>query len=100
VTSQYGRYPHTGDGVELRRIFHKLRSSAIENFNEQFKGISDGHGQVPTKGLLNTSAFAGRHLALSVGAPVSLSTRPTLASRTQGFLEGRLTSYDHASANR
>ncbi len=57
-TSQYGRYPHTDAGVEVRRIFHKLRSLAIENFNEQFKGMFDGHGQVPTKGLTNTQRFA------------------------------------------
>jgi hypothetical protein len=58
VTTQYGRYPHTDDGVEVRRTFHKLRSVAIENFNEHFKGIFDGHGQVPTKGLLATQRFA------------------------------------------
>jgi hypothetical protein len=58
VTSQYGRYPHTDPGVEVRRVFHKLRSLAIENFNEHFKGIFDGHGQVPTKGLINTRRFA------------------------------------------
>jgi hypothetical protein len=58
VTPQYGPYPHADDGVEVRRIFHKLRSSAIENFNEQFKGIFDGHGQVPTKGLCSTQRFA------------------------------------------
>ncbi len=58
VTTQVGRYPHTDDGVEVRRIFHKLRSTAIENFNEQFKGIFDGHQQVPTKGLTNTRRFA------------------------------------------
>jgi hypothetical protein len=58
VATQYGPYPHTGDGVEVRRVFHKLHSTAIENFNEQFKGIFDGHGQVPTKGLRNTQRFA------------------------------------------
>jgi hypothetical protein len=58
VTPQYGPYPHTDDGVEVRRFFHELRSRAIENFNEQFKGIFDGHGQVPTKGLRNTQRFA------------------------------------------
>jgi hypothetical protein len=58
VASRYGRYPHTDPGVEVRRIFHKLRSLAIENFNEHFKGIFDGHGQVPTKGLVNTRRFA------------------------------------------
>jgi hypothetical protein len=58
VTTQYGPYPHTDDGKEVRRIFHKLRSLAIENFNEHFKGIFDGHGQVPTRGLVNTRRFA------------------------------------------
>jgi hypothetical protein len=58
VTTKRGRYPHTDDGVEVRRLFHKLRSSAIENLNEQFKGIFDAHGQVPTKGLTNTRRFA------------------------------------------
>lgn len=58
VTTQYGPYPHTGDGVEVRRLFHKLRSLAIENFNNHFKGIFNSHGQVPTKGLINTKRFA------------------------------------------
>lgn len=58
VTTQYGSYPHTDAGVEVRRIFHELRHRAIENFNEQFKGIFDAHGQVPTKGFINTQRFA------------------------------------------
>ena len=58
VTTRYGPYQHTDSGVEVRRIFRKLRSVAIENFNEHFKGIFDSHGQVPTKGLINTSRFA------------------------------------------
>jgi hypothetical protein len=58
VTTKYGRSPHTDAGVEVRRTFHKLRSVAIENFNEHFKGIFDGHGQVPTKGLIATQRFA------------------------------------------
>ncbi len=58
VASQYGRYPHTDDGVEVRRVFHKLRSTAIENFNEQFKGLFDAHGAVPTRGRANTCRFA------------------------------------------
>ena len=58
VVPQYGPYPHDDQGKEVRRIFHKLRSITIENFNEQFKGIFDAHGQVPTKGLVNTQRFA------------------------------------------
>ena len=58
VASRKGGYPHTDDGVEVRRVFHKLRSTAIENFNEQFKGIFDAHGAVPTRGLVATQRFA------------------------------------------
>ena len=58
VSTHYGRYLHTDEGVEVRRVFHKLRSIAMENFNEHFKGIFDGHGQVPTKGSLSTQRFA------------------------------------------
>ena len=58
VATCYGHYPHTDDGVGVRRVFHKLRSVAMENFNEHFKGIFDGHGQLPTKGLLATQRFA------------------------------------------
>lgn len=57
ITTQPGRSPHTDPGVEVRRIFHRLRSRAIENFNEQFKGIFHGHGQVPTRGLVATRRF-------------------------------------------
>jgi hypothetical protein len=58
VATQHGRYPHTDDGVEVRRVFHQLRSHAIENFNGQFKAIFDCRGQVPTKGLVATRRFA------------------------------------------
>jgi transposase len=58
IASQPGKYPHTDDGVEVRRVFHALRSHAIENFNEQFKGIFDVHGPVPTRGWKPTRRFA------------------------------------------
>jgi hypothetical protein len=58
VATRRGRYPHTDDGVEVRRVFHTLRSRAIENFNGQFKGIFDAHGSVPTRGLVRTQRFA------------------------------------------
>jgi hypothetical protein len=57
VATKRGRYPHTDGGVEVRRIFHQLRSHAIENFNSQFKGIFECGGQVPTRGLRATSRF-------------------------------------------
>lgn len=58
VATRRGPYPHTDAGVEVRRVFHTLRSLAIENFNGQFKGIFDAHGQVPTRGLVRTRRFA------------------------------------------
>jgi hypothetical protein len=54
VTTKRGRYPHQDDGVEVRRIFHQLRSHSIENFNGQFKAIFDTRGPVPTRGLQAT----------------------------------------------
>jgi hypothetical protein len=44
--------------LQVRRVFHKLRSVAIENSNEQFKGIFSAHEQEPTKGLIATKRFA------------------------------------------
>jgi hypothetical protein len=58
VATRRGPYPHTDDGVEVRRLLPALCSRAIENLNEQFKGIFDVHGQVPTKGLVNMRRFA------------------------------------------
>ena len=57
ITSKRGPYPHTDDGKEVRRLFHQLRSHAIENFNEHYKGLFDGHGSVPTRGLLATRRY-------------------------------------------
>ncbi|MCA1599897.1 MAG: hypothetical protein LC769_12975, partial [Chloroflexi bacterium] len=53
-----GSYPHTDDGVEVRRLLHMTRSITIENFNAQFKGIFDAHAQVPTRGLVATRRYA------------------------------------------
>ena len=58
VASRKGGDPHTDDGVEVRRLFHKLRSTAIANFNAQVKGSFDAHGAVPTRGLAATRRFA------------------------------------------
>ena len=68
VPTRYGRYPHTDDGVEVRRSFHKLRSIAMENFNELIFGIFDGHGQVP-------DLWLNRHPTLCVRGHLCLLTR-------------------------
>jgi hypothetical protein len=57
VAPRSGRYPHTDDGVEVRRLFHQARTHAIENFNGQFKAIFDANGPVPTRGLAATQRF-------------------------------------------
>lgn len=54
VASRHGSYPHTDSGVEVRRLFHKLRSKTIEPFNALFKNIFEWGGQVPVKGLYRT----------------------------------------------
>src|SRR5207245_2891174 len=58
VTTRRGAYPHTDDGVEVRRVFHQLRSHTLENFNSQFKATFGCLGQVPTRGRLATQRFA------------------------------------------
>lgn len=57
VTTRPGPYPHRDEGLEVRRMFHALRSRAIENFNGQFKAIFDCLGQVPTRGLVATQRY-------------------------------------------
>jgi len=42
--------------VGVRRVFHKLRSIAMENFHEHFKGIFDGQ-------LCLACAKPGSHLS-------------------------------------
>lgn len=58
VATHRGKRPQEDVGREVRRILHKLRSLAIENFNEHFKGIFDGHAQVPTRGLVAPRRYA------------------------------------------
>ena len=57
IATRHGRYPHADGGQEVRRVFHKLRSTAIENLNGQFKGIFECGGQVPTRGLMPTQRY-------------------------------------------
>ena len=51
VATRRGPYPHQDGGVDVRRIFHKLRSQAIEPFNGLFKNTFEWRGQMPVKGL-------------------------------------------------
>jgi hypothetical protein len=58
VATRRGPYPHQDAGVEVRRIFRRLRTLAIENFNAQFKEVFDCRRPVPTRGLQATRRFA------------------------------------------
>jgi len=58
ITPQPGAYPHKDDGVELRRLFHKLRSQSIEPFNSLFKTVFDWRARMPFKGFQRTKLFA------------------------------------------
>lgn len=58
VATKRGNYPHTDIGVDVRRIFHKLRSQAIEPFNNLFKSVFAWHTQMPVKGLRRSQLLA------------------------------------------
>jgi hypothetical protein len=58
VATRRGVYPRHDDGVEVRRIFHKLRSQAIEPFNGLFKNIFEWRTQMPVKGLQRSQLLA------------------------------------------
>jgi len=58
VATRRGAYPHTDGGVEVRRVFHKLRSQAIEPFNGLFKNLFEWGGQMPVKGLRRCQLLA------------------------------------------
>jgi hypothetical protein len=58
VATRRGVYPHTDGGVEVRRLFHRLRSQAIEPFNGLFKNIFEWGGQMPVKGLQRCQLIA------------------------------------------
>jgi hypothetical protein len=51
IATRRGSYPHTDPGVDVRRVFHSLRSTAIEPFNGLFKNVFEWGGQVPVKGF-------------------------------------------------
>ncbi len=58
VATRRGKHPSTDDGVDVRRIFHKLRSQAIEPFNNLFKSVFAWHTQMPVKGLRRSQLLA------------------------------------------
>lgn len=58
VATRRGPRPHQDGGVEVRRIFHKLRSTSIEPFNGLFKNVFECGKNLPVKGLNKSQLFA------------------------------------------
>jgi hypothetical protein len=46
-----GPSPQRDGGVEVRKVFHKLRSQAIEPFNGLYKNVFEWRVRMPVKGL-------------------------------------------------
>jgi hypothetical protein len=58
VATRRGPYPHRDGGAEVRKIFHKLRSQAIEPFNGLFKNVFGWRMKMPVKGLQRSQLLA------------------------------------------
>ncbi len=54
IATHSGTYPRSDPGAQVRQLFHRLRSKAIEPFNALFKNIFEWSGQVPTRGRQRT----------------------------------------------
>ena len=102
VTTQHGAYPHTDDGVEVRRVFHQLRSHGHRELQRAVQGPSSTcHGQVPTRGLRATRRFAlGAVFVYQLAAALPLEQWRRSPRGLKPFLAGRLRIYDQASISR
>ena len=85
--------------MEVRRLFHKLRSANLETFNELFKGIFDAHDSIRTKG---PPLRLGSPTRLPTHAPGPFRGRPLVAPRRKPLRvrAGRLRSTDWQQSRR
>ena len=58
VATRRGPYPRSDGGVEVRKVFHKLRSQASEPFNGLYKNVFEWRVQMPVKGLRRSQLLA------------------------------------------
>ena len=58
VATRRGLYPHRDGGVAVRKVFHKLRSQAIEPFNGLYKNVFAWWVKMPVKGLQRSQLLA------------------------------------------
>jgi hypothetical protein len=87
VATRRGAYPHQDDGVEVRRLFHRLRSQAIEPFNGLCTKVFEWRTQMPVRSLRRSQwvalgAIFSYQLALlsqhKQGAPVGKGIKALL----------------------
>ncbi|MBE7553659.1 MAG: hypothetical protein HS126_21535 [Anaerolineales bacterium] len=93
-----GPYPHRDDGVEVRRILHKTRSLAIENFNEQFKSILKPTNPCRPKAGGDPPFCFGCYFLVSTRFVVPFPTGLELRVGLKAFI-GLPNIYDQPSAN-
>jgi hypothetical protein len=90
VATRRRPYPHRNDGVAVRKVFHKLRSQAIEPFNGLFKNIFEWRVKMPVQGLQRSQLLAlGAQAVIESGLiydHVSLSCRPQSCRGRHGAL--------------
>jgi hypothetical protein len=58
VATRRGPYSRRDGGVEVRKVFHKLRSQAIEPFNGLYKNVFEWRVKLPVKGLQRSQLLA------------------------------------------
>lgn len=58
VATRRGPYSHRDGGVEVRKVFHRLRSQAIEPFNGLYKNVFEWRLKMPVKGLQRSQLLA------------------------------------------
>jgi hypothetical protein len=58
VATRQGPSPYRDGGVEVRTIFHTLRSQAIEPFKGLFKNVCEWRVKMPVNGLQRSQLLA------------------------------------------
>jgi hypothetical protein len=58
VATRRGSHPHDAGGVAVRKVFHQLRSKAIEPFNGLFKNVFEWRVKMPVKGVQRSQLLA------------------------------------------
>jgi hypothetical protein len=58
VATRRGSSPHRDSGVEVRKVFHKLRSPAIAPVNGVFKNAFEWRVKMPVKGVQRSQLLA------------------------------------------